>query len=111
MIVILAKSFCPKMNFQFLCGLSNDIKETFNTMLDIRVSKSDIFESHSPHQEVFPHRNFQGCFGVVVVFYFKHHIYNYSDNGEWVLIFPKLETRTIILGWREYRYSSGSSLR
>ena len=36
----------------------------------------------------------------IVVFYFKLHTYNYSINGQRVLISPKLETRTINLGWR-----------
>ena len=68
------------MNVQFLCDLSNEIKKTFDTGLDIRGSKLDIFESYSHHQEDFPHRNFLGFFGVVV-FYFECHTYNYSDNG------------------------------
>ena len=48
------------------------------------------------------HRSLCGHFGVVVVFYFKSHTYNYLVNGEWALISPKPETRTIILGQREY---------
>ena len=46
--------------------------------------------------------NFRGCSGVVGIFYFERHTANYSDNGERTLISPKLETRTIILGRREY---------
>ena len=102
MIVLLPKSFCPKMNVQFLCDLSNDISETFDTMLDIRGSKLNISGSHSHHQEDFPHRKFLGCYGVVVVFLFEHRIYNYSDNEERALILPKLEMRTMILGQRQY---------
>ena len=47
------------------------------------------------------HRDFRGCFGVVVVLYFKHRTYNYSINGHRALISPKLETWIIILGRRE----------
>ena len=57
MIVPLPKSVCPKMDIPFLCDLLNDIKKTFNTKLDIRGSKSNIFESHSHHQEDFNHYN------------------------------------------------------
>ena len=90
------------MNVQFLCDLLNDINKTFDTGLDIRDLKSDIFESHSYHQEDFPHRNFRGCFGVVVVvFYFERYTYNNSDNVEQALILPKLEMRTVISNWRE----------
>ena len=53
------------------------------------------------HQEVFRHRNFKGRFKVFDVLYFKSHTYNYSVNGQQTLILPKLEIRTIILGWRE----------
>ena len=72
-------------------------------MLDIRGSNSNIFENQSHHQEDFRHRNFRGCSGVVGVFYFERHTYNYSDNGERALILPKLDMRTIILGRREYQ--------
>ena len=40
----------------------------------------------------------KGISGVVLVFYFKIHTYNYSVNGRWALILSKLETRTIING-------------
>jgi hypothetical protein len=43
-----------------------------------------------------------GGFIVVVVFYLKSHTYNYSVNGQHVLILPKLGTRTIVLGQKEY---------
>ena len=82
------------------------IKKTFDTGLDIRGSNSNIFENQSHHQEDFRHRNFRGCSGVVGVFYFERHTYNYSDNGERALISPKLEMRTIILGRREYQRAS-----
>ena len=54
------------------------------------------------YQEVFRHCNFRVRFGVVVVFYLKSPTHNYLVNGQHALISPKLETRTIILGWREY---------
>ena len=76
-------------------------KKILDTGLDIRGSNSNIFEDQSHHHEDFRHRGFRGCSGVVGVFYFERCTYNYSDNGEWALISPKLETRTIILGWRE----------
>ena len=77
------------------------IKKTFDTRLDIRGSNSNIFENQSHHQGDSRHHNFRGCSRVVGVSYFEHHTYNYSNNGEWALISQKLETRTIILGWRE----------
>ena len=100
MIVLPPNSFCPKMNVHFFV-IYQMTSRTFDIGLDIRGSKSDIFESHSHNQEDSPQRNFQGYFGVVVVFYFERHTYNYSDNGEHALILPKLEMRTIILGRRE----------
>ena len=57
------------------------------------------YQSH--HQEDFRHRNFQGCSGVVGVFYFERYIYNYSDNGGRALILLKIKMR-ISLGKREY---------
>ena len=36
------------------------------------------------------------------MFYFERHMYNYSLNGEWALVSPILENKTIILGGREY---------
>ena len=92
----------PKMIVQFLYDLSNDIKKTFDIGLDIRGTKSNIFEGWSHHQEDFQHRNFWGCFGVVVIFYFEHHTYNYLDNSEHALISTKLENMKIFLGRREY---------
>ena len=41
------------MDVQFLCDLLNDIKKTFDTMLDIIDSKSNILEIQSHHQEDF----------------------------------------------------------
>ena len=57
------------------------------------------------YEEVFWHHNFQGRFGVVVVFYFKNLTYNYSVNGQRALISPKLETRKIILGRTKYQFN------
>ena len=47
------------------------------------------------HQELFRHRDFQGWFTVVVVFNSKSRTYNYSVNGQYAQISPKLGTRTI----------------
>ena len=102
MIVLLPKSFCPKIIVQFLCDSFNDIKKTFDTMLDIRGSKSNILEIQNHPQEYFRHCNFQGCFTVVAIFYFERHTYSYSLNAEHALISPNLENRTIIVRWREY---------
>ena len=44
----------------------------------------------------------RGRLGVLDVFYFKSHTYNYLVNDPWVLILPKLGTWTIILGRSEY---------
>ena len=68
--------------------------------LEIWGSESNISVPNFTYQEVFWHRNFWGHFGVVVVVYFKSHTYNYSVNGQRALISPKLETHTIIWGWR-----------
>ena len=87
----------------FLDFLLNDIKKTFDTGLDIRGSKLNIFESRSHHQEEFRHRNFRGCFGVVGVFYFDPPTYNYSVNDARASISPKFKNKTIILGRREYQ--------
>ena len=65
--------------------------------VEIWGSKSNIFVSNFLYQKDFWHRNFWGCFGVVDVFYFESHTYNFSNNGQRALILPKLETRTIIL--------------
>ena len=82
-VLLLPKSFCLKMNVQFLCDLLNDIKKTFDSGLDIRGPKLNILETQGHHQEDFQHRNFRGCFIVVVVFYFEHHTYNYSLSDGW----------------------------
>ena len=76
------------LNVQFLCDILNDIKKTFDTMLVIRGSESNILEIQSHHQEDFRHRNFRGCFTVVAIFYFECHTYNYSLNGERASISP-----------------------
>ena len=78
------------------------IKKTFDTRLDVKGSNSYIFENQSHHQEDFRHRNFWGCTSALGVSYFECHTYNYLDNGEHALVLPKWETRTIILGQREY---------
>ena len=101
MIVLLPKSFNPKMNVKFLCDLLNDIKQTFDTGIDLRGSKSNMLQIQSHHQEDFRHRNFWGCFRVVDVFYYERHTYNYSLNGEGAKILPILENKTNFLGWRE----------
>ena len=104
MIVLIHGSGCPKMIVMFLCDLLDDMfhhLEDLDAGLDIRGSNSAIFENQSHHQEGFRHNNFWGCYEGVGVFYFERHTYNYSDNGEWALILPKLEMRTIILGRRE----------
>ena len=49
----------------------------------------------------FDDSHFRGRFRVVLVFYFKSHIYNYLVNGQPALVLPKLETQTIILKRRE----------
>ena len=61
------------------------------------------------YQEVFQHCHFRGHYRVVVVFYFINHTYNYSFYGQRASISPKLETRTIILGQREYHISSSKN--
>ena len=63
---------------------------------------SNIFTPNFLYQEVFQHCNFQGRFKVVDALCFKSHTYTYATNGQWALISPKLETRTIILEGREY---------
>ena len=79
------------------------IKKTFDdTGLDIKGSNSNTFENQSQHHEDFRHRNFWGCSRVVGDFFFERHTYNYEDYGEQAIMLPKLEMRTIILGWREY---------
>ena len=78
-------------------GVCFIIKLTFDTRLDFRGSNSNIFENQSHHHEDVRHHNFRGSSGVVGVF-FKHHTYNYSDNGERALISLNLKMRTIILG-------------
>ena len=78
------------------------VKKTFDTGLDIRGLNSNVFENQSHHQEDFGHRNFQGCFGVVGVFFLERHTYNYLDNVARALILPELEMTTIVLGRREY---------
>ena len=89
MIVLIPGFFCPKMIVQFLCDLLNEIKKTFNIGLDIRGSRSSIFEGQSHHQEDLRHRNFWVCFEVVVVFYFERYTYNYAFNDKRALISPK----------------------
>ena len=79
------------------------IRKIFDTELDIRGSNSNIFKNQRHHQEDFTHHNFRGCFIVDVVFYFERHTYNCSDNGERILILPKLEIKTINLRRREYK--------
>ena len=81
------------MNVQFICDLLNDIKRL--------LTPGQVLEAQSHHQEDFRHRDFRGCFIVVVVFYFARHTYNYSLNGERALIYPKLENRIIILGQKQ----------
>ena len=71
----------------------------------IRGSKSNICVQNLIYQEVVRHRNCQGRFGVVLLFYFESHTYIYLVNDQWALISPKLEMRTIMLGWREYKIS------
>ena len=68
MIVLLPKSFCPKMNVEVLYDLLSD-KNTFDTGLDIRGSKSNTLEIQSHHQQDFWHHNFRGCFKVVAIYY------------------------------------------
>ena len=87
---ILSQNDCH-VSMWFLKWYVPSSKKTFNTGLDIRGSNSNIFKNQSHHQEDFRHRNFQGCSGVVGVFYFEHHTYNYLDNGEWALISPKFK--------------------
>ena len=82
MIVLTPGYFCPTINVQFLCDLLNDIKKTFDTMLDTRGLKSNILETQSHHQGDFRHRFFRGCFKVFAIFYFERHTYNSSLNGE-----------------------------
>ena len=83
--------------------ISFTIKKTYDTRLDIRGSNSNIFEIQSHHQKDFEHRNFRGCSGAFGVFYFERQSYNYSDSGKRAWISPKFETRTIILGRKEYQ--------
>ena len=94
------------MDVMFLCDSLYDTihhQEDFqHRAIYIRGSNSNMFKNQSHHQEDSKHHKFQGCSGAVGVFYFERHTYNYSDNGEWALISPKLETGTIILGQREY---------
>ena len=72
---------------QIICSI---IKKTFDTGLDIRGANSNISENQSHHQEDFRHCNFRGCSGVVGVFYFECHTYNYSGNGEQALLLPNI---------------------
>ena len=65
------------------------LKKTFDTGLDIRGSNSKVYKNESHHREDFEHRDFPVCSGVVGVFYFERHTYNYSDNVEQALISPK----------------------
>ena len=89
MIVLLLRFCCPKMIVRL------------STQLEME-AQSQIFSHQNllVYQEGFSHRNFQGHFGVVVVFYFKSHTYNFLVNRQRTLISPKLETWTIVLGWR-----------
>ena len=76
---------------------------SWSASLEIWGSKSNIFVPNFHHQEVFGHPNFERRFvGVVILFYFKSHIYKYLVNGQRALISPKLGTRTISLGRREW---------
>ena len=87
---------CPISQIFFL---GSKWLSSLSARLEMWASKSK--EKITPnfyHQEVFRQRNFGGRFGVVVVFYFKSHTYNYSVNGQHALISPKLGTRTIVLG-------------
>ena len=95
------ESFCPKLLSCFYVineMICFSIKKTFDTGLDIWGSNLNIFKNQSHHHEDFRHRNLWGCSGVIDIFYFERHTYNYSDNGERGFISPKLEMRTIILG-------------
>lgn len=84
-------SLCLKMIVQpfgilipkWLFGLS--------TRLEFWGSKSNISMPNFLYQKFFQYRNFQGCSGVVVVFYFKSYTYNYSINDQHALIFQDLE--------------------
>ena len=61
-----------------------------SALLEIWGSKSHIFVPNSLHQEAFRHHDFWGRSGVVALFYFKSHIYNYLVNGQRALILPKI---------------------
>ena len=89
MIVILPGFFCPKIIVQFICPARN---------LRLKVKRNPpTFYIKSLSTPQLP-----GIFRSSCCILFKSHTYNYSVNGQCALILPKLETRTILLGRREY---------
>ena len=86
----LLEFFCPKMIVQFICPAR---------YLRLKVK---YFCTKLSSSSIFLTLQFRGRFGVVIVFNFKSHAYNYSVNGQWALISPKLGTWAIVLGRREY---------
>ena len=82
--------FGPKMIVRF-------ISPARNLMLKVKYFRAKLSTSRSLW-----HRNFWRRYRVVVVLSCKSHTYNCSVNGQQTLILPKLETRTITLGWRKH---------
>ena len=95
-------SLCPKMIVLLpgFFGLKTIVRLTCPTRT-LRLSQIFLCQTFYIKKS-FLHCNFRGHFRVVVVLYFKSHTYNYSVHGQRALISPKLETRLIILGRREY---------